>query len=369
MFQTVRFLPIAVLLCVMAIQGWIGDAKADPLQRALDDLVQESAVPGAVALLDVAGRRQTRASGLASPAGKAGAGGPIGGTRMQTDSVFRIDNASRMFLAVLALRLEMRGDLDLKASMRSVLPERLLKQSGLEGDATIQQLLTGQTPFADFMEAPSFYKALTHPRRPRFNSLALLEFAARPDREEEWDQGKADFSPKATDTLLLAELLAAAGGEPIEKLLQKHVWSLAKMKQTRFGDRDRGVTVTGDWDFDGDGVADNSFDPVGRVPGAASTAGDMANFLHTLFRTRHLLDDSQLDRMIGGGSLDYGLGLELADTPLGPAFGHTASSFGHVVEAWYVPEVDTILVWMANAEDRPMMALDFLQRWLPLMEQ
>ncbi|GEM_PF-5300373 len=357
---------IAIFFCfalsVILKPSYAAQSSLRNLDASLQALIRESDIAGAVALIDISGAveisaqgRETISTALSRP--------------MRLDSQFRIDDLSNMFLSVLALKLAETGVLHLQDPMTRFLSPDVLAKSGFQGTAKIRALLAHKTSFLDFMASPAFYKALSHPRRPRFNSLSLLEFAASSDPILSSDPNPTDHHVSATNRLLLAETLAGAAQQPLEMALQNYVFQPANMRATFYGQRSKSVTVEGFWDLEGDGTVDIGLDPIGRVPGASSNVLDLAAFMASLFRSRRLLNDAQLDSMMSSDSLTYGLGLEIADTPFGSAFGHSSYVFGHSAEAFYIPEVDLIVIWLANSEASPDMAFSLLDIWRPLVRE
>jgi D-alanyl-D-alanine carboxypeptidase len=322
------------------------------LQRKLDALVAKGKVPHVVLGVD-------RADGSALFRGAAGAARPAG-EALRPDSPFFIASVTKLFTAVVTLRLAERGALDLADPLSAHLPASLL--AGLSrygGDdhtsaLTVEHLLSQTSGLADYFE-----------QRPRGGQSMLDALTGGEDRS--WDveqavaiakqlpcpappleiatlragKGKAHYAD--TNYQLLGAVLEAASGVPLGQLFHDEVLDPLALDQSylwghtepRSGDtsapaalhmRGRALTL------------DHAMRSFWADGGLVSTVDDCLRFLRALFAgalfaKRLTLPSMQVFRPLFF-PLSYGLGmmrfrLPRVFSPLSPLpalLGHAGAS-------------------------------------------
>ncbi|MFI6902859.1 serine hydrolase domain-containing protein [Nonomuraea sp. NPDC050394] len=276
-----------------------------PLQPELDRIVAAGA--GAV-IAEL--RRDGRTTRLAS--GVIELGRP---RRAPVNGRFRIGGVTETFTATVVLQLVAEGRLGLDDPLG-------LHLRNAAPDVTIRHLLGHTSGLPD-------HTAPTRPRRARdLVNLAVLS-----------DPGTR-YAPSGTGYLLLGMVIEEVSGRPYTREITDRIIKPLKLTATRTptsstainGPHARGYLMTGGRPRDV-----TRLDPTaaGAAGGMMSSTADLNTFFHALL-TGGLLPPAELTLMktpgIGGA---YGLGLEIAGTPCGTAYGHRGAILGYTTLSFH----------------------------------
>ncbi|MBL8669911.1 MAG: beta-lactamase family protein [Alphaproteobacteria bacterium] len=322
-------------------------------------------MPGLVAAVLSPRGRTVRAAGLADVAAK---------RPMTAEHGFRLGGASMLFLSVIAHRLASEKQLALDGPLSKLLPPGAL--SGLDGaaSASLKRVLQQAAGIDDYLFSAPFYAELRGTPAKRFQPGDLLAAAVRearsPERAAPPQPGA--FLAAATNAVIAAMAIEAATRQPLDQVLQEKLARPAGMRMTRLPSPGAAAAATPEmarpyWDFLGDGklrdastaAASGALGPGGIV----STAADLLAFADALFRRETLLPRRTVEDMATGGTLEYGVGMEVAETPWGLALGHSGTAFGYSAELYFLAEVDTVVVVLANGEATGEMAWSLMETW------
>ncbi|MFE0150731.1 serine hydrolase domain-containing protein [Nonomuraea sp. NPDC059007] len=235
--------------------------------------------------------------------------------RAPVNGRFRIGGVTEAFTATVVLQLVAEGRLGLDdplgAHLRNPAP-----------DITIRHLL-GHTSGLPEHTGP------TRPRRARdLVNLAVLS-----------DPGTR-YAPSGTGYLLLGMVIEEVTGRPYTREITDRIIKPLKLTATRTptsstainGPHARGYLMTGGRPRD---VTRLNPTAAGAAGGMMSSTADLNTFFHALL-TGGLLPPAELTLMktpgIGG---DHGLGLEIAGTPCGTAYGHRGAILGYTTLSFH----------------------------------
>ncbi|MFI9560088.1 serine hydrolase domain-containing protein [Nonomuraea endophytica] len=281
-----------------------------PLQPELDRIVAAGA--GAV-IVEVRGDGRT--TRLAS--GVIELGRP---RRAPVNGRFRIGGVTEAFTATVVLQLVAEGRLRLDDPLGAHL-------RNAAADITVRHLL-GHTSGLPEHTGPA-------PRR-RARDLADLTVLFAPGTR---------YAPSGTGYRLLGMVIEEVTGRPYTREITDRIIKPLKLTATRTptsstainGPHAHGYLMTGGRPRDV-----TRLDPTaaGAAGGMMSTTADLNTFFHALL-TGGLLPPAELTLMktpgIGGA---YGLGLEIADTPCGTAYGHRGAILGYSTLSFHSADAD-----------------------------
>jgi D-alanyl-D-alanine carboxypeptidase len=316
-------------------------------EASIRRVVAETAGP----LLDAAGARGAAVAltvdgrALVTAVGHADGGRTI---PMPPDASFYLYSITKMCIAVAALRLAERGQLDLDAPLRERLP-----RPGYEGAPTLRQLLAHTGGLPDYGGTPVYQEAVRdRPEAP----WTADEFLARTLPLGPLFPPGAGWAYSNVGYLLVRLALERATGLPLAGLLGDLVFAPLGLRRTRLAASlaDAAGLTPG---FDGG--ADASDPPRNALaryhPGwvshgtARSTAAETAMLLDGLVGGR-LLAPASLAAMLDGVPVPgdhppfaepvYGLGLMMdRSSPFGLVVGHAGGGPGHATAAFHFPDV------------------------------
>ncbi|MEB3357882.1 MAG: serine hydrolase [Synechococcales bacterium] len=323
-----------------------GDAQqADRLQQTLDQVIQGVNAPGA-ALTAIAadGTRWTGSSGLADLAT---------GQAVRPDDRFNIASITKPIVAATVLQLVQEGRLGLTDTLDQWLPD-VAGQLASGDRVTVEQLLNMTSGIPDYT-VPLVELADPSLLQRRWTSPELLDLIA--DQPAQFEPGE-QFDYSNTNYLLLGEIIEQVAGAPLVDVLRDRIFDPLGMTNTFYAPQETvpGGFTQGYFDFDGDGVLDNTQDNLSwtsAAGGVVSTTADIARFAQGLFKGELLAPDTLSRMLTGGGNFSdqftYGLGALVADDPnLGTFWGHNGGSFGWSSWMIYLPEQDVTVVGFLN---------------------
>ncbi|GAA4516268.1 serine hydrolase domain-containing protein [Nonomuraea ferruginea] len=201
-------------------------APADPVQKRLDTLVQESSFPGAIAAVRGRdGRTRTYTAGVADLKTEA---------KMPADARVRIASNTKMFTAVVALQLAGEGKLDLDAPIEKYLPG-VVRGKGVDGrKITTRRLLQHTSGLRDYDDVliGDFFSVLERHFEPR--ELVDTALARRDSPAKGWDYSNTNY-------ILAGLVVQKVTGRPIGEEITRRVIKPLGLRDTYWpgvGERD-----------------------------------------------------------------------------------------------------------------------------------
>lgn len=256
---------------------------------------------------------------------------------------------------------------------------------------TVQQALAHTSGLRDPYGLAAFQEEVlgrgADPRRV-WTPKDVLGHLGRPGNRPTFPPGQG-VRYSAANTLALALVLEAAGGESLDAALQRRVYARAAMVHTSAG----GAVVPGyavlpkaqvDAGVTSRAAPVGAFREVSSITagfggagaGIATTAEDLALFLDALFEGR-VVALEQMERMRNaatattvletGAEVRFGLGLaERITAGSGVVIGFEGAGYGYTTMVYRVPELDITVALLANASGRDLSLSDALEAVLRL---
>ncbi|MEH3033624.1 MAG: serine hydrolase [Aeromicrobium erythreum] len=281
----------ALVLAVVGIgvtYAVLGTREPGPLESRLQGLVDDG-FPAAVATVTTDDDQESFA------AGRAVRGEP---GRPPEDPVVRIGSNTKMFTAVVVLRLAEQGKIDLDRPVATYLP-RVLPRAGIRDDGiTVRQLLQHTSGL------PNYTAAL--PRDPfelRDAYLSPRDLVDLAGTQRSTGEPGQRWSYSNTNFVVAGLVAERVSGRPIDELVRSMIIRPLRLEHTRFpdaGDRRLGGDVAHGYARDAEERLRDitTMDPswawaAGQM---TSTPGDLNRFMRALVGGR-LLDDAMLEEM------------------------------------------------------------------------
>ncbi|MFK0174781.1 serine hydrolase domain-containing protein [Streptomyces xanthochromogenes] len=291
----------------------------------------------------------------------------LDGTRMRTDARFRVGSNTKMFTAVIVLRLAERGLLDLDRPLRGYLPAGTLPAGW---PVTARQLLEHRAGMYDhvndLLEQSGEETTAAFEARIRNTVYAPRDLVARSVRHGlQYTPGSA-YAYSNTGFVLLALAAEHLTGRPYAELLREGITGPLGLRRTSFtvpAKRIAGRHITGYLTNDDPGrpLLDSTEQTASWIWSAGavvSSAGDMDRFLTALLTgsAGGLVSDDSLRQMTralptGVTGIGYGLGLRRITLSCGTVFGHGGIVQGYQSQAFATPNGHRTVVVFANASN------------------
>ena len=264
-------------------------------------------------------------------------------TRLTGDSPFPVASITKIIVTVRALQLVEDGRLRLDDTVEEWLPDLLPT-----GDqVTVEQLLSHRAGLDDTIGTTADWPLDLDWTT---SDLRRAVTAGRPDVTSHYSN---------IGFLIVGLIVEKAGGEPLERQLDEHVFAPAGMETTTLSSQtlDERRLVHGYDESDHDVTPSNDLSGAWAAGGVVSTARDLDRFVTALF-SFHLLNESTVaDMTETRGELDgdfsgsYGLGLWRWPFECGEALGHSGGIAGYRTEAFHNPDTDRTMILMVNSID------------------
>ncbi|MEV4087005.1 serine hydrolase domain-containing protein [Nonomuraea fuscirosea] len=267
---------------------------------------------------------------------------------VRPDMVHRVGSITKTFTAVAVLQQVARGKIELDAPVGRYLPDVVPGERGTK--ITVRMLLNHTSHIADLV-GPAFpsllegsTKSLDDNRLRTFTPLELvrLGLGAAPTGEP----GTTPGVYSNTNYVLAGLLLEKVTGMDAERYITRHVIRPAGLRHTSFprtplipGPHSKAYeSMFGLIDPPRDySVYNMSW--ISTAGALTSTMDDLNRFYRALLRGE-VIGQEQLAEMrktvpvnVGGGLLNYGLGLYSTDLPCGRFWGHSGSVFGMATDS------------------------------------
>lgn len=320
--------------------GAVLDAPtATRLDVAIGRAMTEASIPGAIVGIWGPAGDYVRTFGVADKATR---------TPMQTDFYSRVGSLTKTFTVTAMLQLVDQGKLKLSDPISKYVP-------GVpSGDQitlrNLAQMTSGLLTFDDVAEFTDSYTADPHQS---FTPEQLLGYAL--DKPLQFPPG-TQYQYCNTNIVLLGLVVEQQSGQSLPDYISEHILSPLKLAHTSFpttaafpDPHPQGYTTLGgreqiatDWNLSWAWGAGNMI----------STLDDMRIWARALATGALLTSDTQRERLDTTVSMDpegsafYGLGLFNS----GGWIGHSGSIFGYQTVAFYLPPMQTTLVFLINTD-------------------
>lgn len=279
---------------------------------------------------------------------------------MHTNDQFRTGSVTKMFTAVVVMKLVEEGKLTLEDTLADLLPE-VDGKIPQAGEITLRHLLSHQSGLfdppneslryqGDIINQPeAMYKKTVWQVLEQYVFGKSLHFAPG-----------SRYSYSNTNYWLLGLVAERLEQQPIQQIMQRMIFVPLNMQHTYIDKRDDRNVVRGYanlyndghlvdvslWDrAEGDGEADG---------GIISTAEDLYKFMDGLFGNKLVTPATlaEMKRVQWSGCdseyCEYGLGIEIWRTGLGIAYGHNGGLVGIEANALYYESTGGIMVLYKN---------------------
>jgi D-alanyl-D-alanine carboxypeptidase len=331
-------LPLALLavvvLCAAACGPSFSKATQDKLAAALDKVMVQGKLPGAVAGVWVPGEGSwVVATGVADFKDA---------TMMKVADKFRIASITKTFTATMVLQLVDEGKVSLDDKLARFVPQAPNAQN-----ITIRQLLNHTSGVRDEDPEGKLHAALSNDPLKKWKPLDVV--MAYTGGKVQGEPGKA-YEYSNAGYVLLGMVIEKAAGEPVSSVLKKKITEPLGLENTYFSD---GPDITGDYAHGYNGVED-----VTRMDMSWDfTAGAMISDLEDLhvwvkaLETGKLLSKKMHEAQLtwvdipgGRGESKAGLGI---DSEFG-YLGHNGANPGYQSDMRYLPGKDATIVVLFN---------------------
>jgi D-alanyl-D-alanine carboxypeptidase len=279
---------------------------------------------------------------------------------MKTGSSFRTGSITKMFTAVVIMKMVEEG----KLSLDNILSELLPQTSGKIDKAdriTLRHLLAHLSGIVDPPNESLNYQAeiVNNPTYMYNMSIETMLDKYVYDKKLHFEPGTG-YSYSNANYWLLGLIAEQVGGKSLQDLMSEYIFNPLAMTKTYIDQRDDSNVARGyvdlynngvlmdvsHWDrAEGDGQADG---------GLITTADELKLFMRGLFSGK-LLSLGTVEEMkkvqlstCNSTECEYGLGLELWRTEAGIAFGHNGSLAGLEANALYYEETGGISILYKN---------------------
>jgi len=341
--RSARIALVSACGCLLIASAVLASARheRESSLEALVEQVSDAGAPGVLLLVRDGDGTSTTVRGIAA-----------GDRPLRASDRFRVGSVTKTFVAVVVLQLVADGRVGLGDTVERWLPG--LVPGGDE--ITVRQLLSHTSGLYDYVEDPRVFGAYAqdpgHAWAPRELIGLALEHPARLAPGER-------YAYSSTNYLLLGLIVEAATGARLEDALEARVFEPLGLDETSFDPRYvRGPYAHGHRAPSHQGVVtgaprDTSEEAASWAWAAGavvSTAEDLSRFFAALLGGRLLKAPllQEMETLVPGGALRYGLGLAAFPTPCGDAWGHTGNAQGTVTVAWNRRDASRQVVLVVN---------------------
>lgn len=334
----------------------------EKLQTALDETVAEQSVGASIKVISPLGK-WVATSGVSNLETQ---------TPVQPEDKFKIGSITKIFTAVVVLKLAESGKLSLDDTLGKRLPD-IAKNIPDGNDITIRQLLNGSSGIYDVVaDSPLYQEVLKNPQR-QWKPEELVAYADGKPRQE-WVYPNTGF-------IIAGMIIEKATNSSIAAEIRRLISEPLNLKNTFFyGEEIPGGFVSGYIDIP---PADEKLDDVsfvnisfaGAAGGLISNPEDVTKFFQALLSGKLLKTGSlremftfvDADKPEGSINRRYGLGIQLieAETPKLGRFtfiGHGGTiPTGFGAGMWFYPEFGVGIIYSENKQPGSGIALTILE--------
>ncbi|MEM7370489.1 MAG: serine hydrolase domain-containing protein [Bacteroidota bacterium] len=277
-----------------------------------------------------------------------------------------IGSVSKIYTAVLILQLQQENRLDIEDSLSDWLDAEILDGIENADQVNIRQLLNHTSGIRDYLGAKQFINSLNKPyfRQTQLEKLSYVR------GKSAYHAPEADYTYSNTNYVLLGLIVEKARNMPLWEVVDQYLAQPLGLENTQMGTHIQPIP---------DGTARPYYFHRGKqyrniMPiavadaatgdgGIASNMQEVSYFIEALFEGQ-LLDSSTLAQMtntltlVGEEEADfsqwpgesYGLGLNMYQTPYGPAYGHTGLTSTYNTFVFYFPDQQMTLAIAYNGD-------------------
>jgi D-alanyl-D-alanine carboxypeptidase len=269
-------------------------------------------------------------------------------TNLRTNDLIRTGSVTKMFTAVVIMKLVDQGKFSLESTLAALLP----KTSGKIPQASqikVRHLLAHLSGIVDPPNESLQYQAdiINNPTRMYNYSVDDVLKKYVYGKNLHFTPGSA-YSYSNTNYWLLGEIAEAATGKTMQQLMEEIIFTPLQLEHTWLEKRDDRSVVRGYVDLYGNGVLfdvsqwDRAEGNGTADGGLISTADELKKFMRGLF-TGQLVSLESVEQMktiqlpdCNSVECEYGLGLEVWRTGAGTAYGHNGALVGIELNVlWY----------------------------------
>jgi D-alanyl-D-alanine carboxypeptidase len=274
-----------------------------------------------------------------------------GGVAATPESIYAVGSVTKTFVAALILRLAEEGFLDLDDPAADHLgPVAGSKANG----ATVRQLLGMRSGIANYTDHAGIFT------EGPWSPASVLDIVGEPH----FAPGE-EFEFSNTNYLLLGLIAEVVTGGPLGDLLHEYLLWPHDLTRTYYSAAEPADEPVAHGYAGGRNELRDIYDGSGRLPNAniasaalgagavASTATDVARWVHALYSGDVVSAASQGQMLDFGDSVEYGLGVERFVLPsAGQVIGHTGShtGFGYSTAGCIAPASGVIVAMLSNGE-------------------
>lgn len=328
-------------------------ASADPmrtrLQGAVDVVRQREGMQGVTAAVFTPNGDWILASGESHP-----------GVPMRADHLLAVGSNTKTLTALVLLRLQERGLIDLDDRIGRYLPPL----TNVDTTVTVRQLLNHTSGLGDYVSTQA-YRDTTLAQATRLWTPPQLAALIPPPQ---FAPGTS-WSYCGTNFLLAGMIAQQAGGAPMHTLLRNEIRVPLGLDSMRFVPQEALLgTLAHRWLGGSDVTArpmTAEWSGAWAAGAVVSTAGEMAELYEGLFSGALLSSASMSEFLNFIGPESYGLGITLKNIAGRDVIGHSGSIRGYTSTAHWVPSLSSVIVVLVNElPSTPIAVTDTLVREL-----
>ncbi|MFI9722122.1 serine hydrolase domain-containing protein [Streptomyces sp. NPDC052396] len=291
----------------------------------------------------------------------------LNGTPMHADWRFRVGSNSKMFAAVLVMRLAEQGRIDLDKPLRDYLPQGMLPADwNITGRQVLEHRAGVYDHTDDLLEQPGEETTAAFEKRIRNNVYDPKDLVALSVKHGLQYPAGTKYSYSNTDFVLLGLAVEHLTGRPYAEVLREQILEPLKLRQTSFVVPEKkiaGAHVTGYLTNDDrtKPLLDSTEQTASWIWSAGaiiSSAADLDRFLTHLLagRSGGLVSDESLRQMTAvlptpTAKVSYGLGIREIALSCGKVLGHGGIVQGYQTQSFATPDGRRTVVAFANASN------------------
>ncbi|MCO6495643.1 MAG: serine hydrolase [Bacteroidetes bacterium] len=283
--------------------------------------------------------------------------------KMQPCHISKVASLTKIFIGVLAFKMQEEGKLDLDKKISEYLDSKELEGIANANEVTVRQLMMHNTGIFDVITDTKFYlDILNNPPRHR-NQMDILEYVR--GKKSLYTPGNGP-SYSNTNTLLLSMVIDKIGGKPHQELLHEKILEPLGLNNTYYFYHDplpEGKVAQGYYDLYNNGRLENlssyNTGSGNGYTGIYSNVFDLRDFIDALLIHKTLLTTNSLNQMLifgksekGYEERELGAGIMkdflLRTNPKEYAYGHRGRDLGYTADLFYFPEYKQTLALIIN---------------------
>ncbi len=323
------------------------------LQQIADDFTNKG-LPGLVVSVRQNNNEQTISAGYADLEK---------GRLMTADNQLMVASVTKMFVAVITLKLAEQGRLSLYQPITMLKCGHLFKNIANADKITINHLLNHTSGLPDFIKHPAFFLNVLNTPAHNWKQADLIKFLQK--QKPLFNPGEKGVYSNS-NFLLLTIILDNELGEKVKHhhLLKDLIFEPLQLNNTFYSENRQvpQLAAKGYAELYNDKRLINLIDfntggSGNGYSGVYSTAGDLQKFFKALFIERTLLSDSSLKEMAQfiddaeDKEVSFGLGVWKDFKQYGEdrtAIGHRGRDIAYTADVWWFPKQSLSLVVLSN---------------------